>query len=395
MTEWALKALGSTAWWPSGLLPGISSWPGSPHLTFVGDVASVRSVASPLNAPLPLVTPVSVDASSGSIRAARVADDDGLVLGEDLEVDDVLVPSHGLSPCVLVSEEARGLAFRGFLVVRARRDLVDPVWIWVALTSASGGRARTAKVGGFLTPSLSASSLAGLSIPLPEHGKGGQLKSLLPRPLVVEEEEAALRSSWDFRDLRNEPKWVGGTVPGHAEGTPLSELGSVWSGAVDKASWFAAAAPERSPVLTPWAVRGHAEPFRPWATAGRATTDATVVFTRTAPFRVMHAPPRMLLSKDLLGFDVEDRKEPRKGVTLDDSVSASRTARALTTYFASRVGREALSSAGRGAIIQHLSLATMRTLVVPPHGLRQIHESPAAGALADRLEVALHEALLA
>ncbi len=395
MSQWALVSVGAAEWWPSRVLPAQSPWPTSTPLVRLGDVASVRSLAAPLQAPLPLVTPSSVDPSSGTVSTKRVADDEGLVLGEDLHVNDVLVPSHGPGPCVLVSEETRGLAFRGFYVVRALEGRANPIWLWATLSSASGVASREALSAGSTVSTVTASSLADLRVPLPtlERAAQSNFSALVPRPLVVEATGEELRSDWSLRDLRREDAWTGGAAADRElAGLALSELGSVWSGGVDRSEWFGVSAPGRLPVLTRRAVRGHRDPFRPWATGGRATTDATVAFTRTEPFRAKQAPPRMLLSKDLVALDIDIRRELLgSGPPHLRQLSRVGFASVLADYFSSPPGRDALASAARGVVIRHLSLAALRAVRVP-HNL-PVTAPEDALPLGDRLEAALRRAL--
>jgi hypothetical protein len=395
VSEWALVSVGSADWLPSRVLPARSPWPSSTPLVRLGDVASVRSVAAPLSSPLPLVTPTSVDLSSGTISTKRVADDEGLVLGEDLRVYDVLVPSHGPGPCVLVSDEARGLAFRGFHVVRPFQARANPIWLWATLSSASGIASREALSAGSTVSTVTASSLADLRVPLPtlEHADQPTFGALVPRPLVVEAAGEELRSAWSLRDLRRSDAWTGGGA-GDREvaGPPLSELGTFWSDGVDKSEWFAVPAPGRLPVLTHRAVRGHREPFRPWATGGRATTDGTVVFTRTEPFRAKQAPAGMLLSKELVALDIDIRRELLGSAPPHlRQLSRAGLASVLVDYFSSARGKDVLASVARGIVIRHLSLAALRAVRVP-RGLRATAPEDTL-SLPDRLEAALRRAL--
>ncbi len=376
MSAWALVSL-ADEWWPRQVLPRSSPWPGTAQLVRLRDVASVFSVAAPLLSPLPLATPANVDPQSGAVTPTRVADDEGLVLGQDLELNDVLVPAHGMSPCVLVSDEMGGLAFRGFHVVRAAREF-DPCWLWASLSSASGVEARCAAAIGSTTSSVTTSSLADVAIPTAplDSSRRRTFAGLSPRPAVIEVEGAELRSAWALQDLSRTEIWTRARTPGEGQlGVSLSELGTLWSGRVDSREWYAAPAPDRTPVLTHRAVRGQHEAFRPFGSAGRATTDGTVVFTRTEPFRVMHAPARVLLSKELLALDV----------------SNPRVAPALVRYFSGADGKEVLASGARGAIIRHLSLTTLRSVHVP----RDLPAAPASAAmyLADLLEAVLRNVL--
>jgi hypothetical protein len=145
-------------------------------------------------------------------------------------------------------------------------------------------------------------------------------------------------------------------------------------------------------VLTHRAVRGLREPFCPWATAGRSTTDGTVVFTRTEPFRVKHAPSGMLLSKELVALDINIRREvlgttPQQLTKLSHAGFAS----VLADYFSSPAGADVLASVARGAVIKHLSIDALRAVRVP----HDLHVTPPKDtlSLADRLEAALRHAL--
>ena len=396
MSEWALVSVGAAEWWPSRLLPARSPWPSSTQLVRLGDVASVRSLAAPLPSPLPLVTPGSVDPSSGTITTTQVTDHDGLVLGEDLCVNDVLVPSHGRGPCVLVSDEAWGLAFRGFHVVRPFEGRANTAWLWATLSSASGVASREALSAESAVSIVTGSSLADLRIPLPTMEKADQpnFNAFLPRPLVIEVLGEELRSAWSLRDLRGARTWTGGAAADDEPvGLPLSELGTIWGGHVDKSEFFAVSGPGRLPVLTHRAVRGHRDPFRPWATVGRATTDGTVVFTRTEPFRLTQPPAGMLLSKELVALDIDIRREPL-GTAPPPLAQLSRPelASVLMDYFSSAQGNNVLASAARGVVIRHLSLAALRTVRIPQQ-LRATAPEAHPTSLADRLEDALRRAL--
>lgn len=397
MSEWALTSLGADEWRPSRLLSARSPWSGSSQLVRLGDVASVRSVVAPLQSPLPLVTPSNVHPSSGTVTIKRVVDDEGLVLGEDLNINDVLVPLHGPGPCVLVSGEVRGLAFRGFLIVRAFDEHADPVWLWAVLTSTSGVAAREALSASSTVSTIKASLLADLAVPVPtlEQSQQPTFSALVPRPLVVETAGEESRSTWSLRDLRGAATWTAGAVAHDEEdGLPMSELGSTWSGSVDKRKWFAVPAPDRLEVLTHRRVRGHREPFRLWATGGKATTDGTVVFTRTEPFRVLHAPAGFLLSKELLALDIDARRGllATAPANVLQQMSAAGLATVLALYFSSPRGNSVLASAASGVVIRRLSLAALGAVRVP-HELRPPAVDLPIVPLAERLESALRRAL--
>lgn len=390
-SDWGLVGLDGTDWTPSRALASASSWPESIQVVRLGDVAAVRALTAPLSAPLPLVTPANVDLATGAITPRGAVDDEGLVLGEDLRVNDVLVPAHGNRPCVCVSDDVRGLAFRGFLRVRPIEGRVASDWLWGFLSSASGISARMGGAKGAAASRLTASGLSDVRVPIPsiEQASRSELAALLPEPRVLEPEGAALRSSWSFRDLRDGGAWAGDERPEDASvGVALSDLGDLWCGTVDIRQVFACPAPGRFRVLTSRAVRGHREPFEPWSEGGRVTTTASVVFTRTEPFRAKHAPAGMLLTKEVLALDLDlDSRSTRL------LASGAGTAGGLASYFTHGEGRRALDSVSAGAVQKHLSLAALRRVRVPERLPASRSESAGASSLAERLEAALRSAL--
>jgi hypothetical protein len=384
---WELVTLDGTDWAPARLLASASWWPQSLQVFRLGDVAAVRALTAPLRAPLPLVTPADVDRASGAITPKRVVDDEGLVLGEDLIPTDVLVPAYGTGPCVRVSDDVRGLAFRGFLRVRPFEDRVASEWLWAFLSSVSGIRAREDVSAGSAVSRLTAAALSAVRLPLLgiEHARRGGFATHLPHRLVVESEGGALRSSWSFRDLREGAAWAG-SEPSEEQpvGVELSELGDVWSGTVDLRDAFACPGPGRTRVLTHRAVRGHREPCEMWGEGRRVTTSESVVFTRTEPFRVTHAPAGVLLAKELVALDLARVTVAGSGVG---------PAEGLASYFTHGDGRRVLALVSAGTVVTHLSPSVLRRIRVPETALISQSDRPSASLLAERLEVALRGAI--
>ena len=125
-------------WGPKDVLPTGVFWPGSTERARLGDSATVRSVGGRQPQRLPTVEPADVDESTGMALARTLASTDVVVFGDDVHRDDVLVPERGSGPCILVNDQADGLAFRGFLIVRAAPALISSKWLWLLLSSTSG-----------------------------------------------------------------------------------------------------------------------------------------------------------------------------------------------------------------------------------------------------------------
>lgn len=392
MSGWAIANVSRDGWLLRSALPSQSPWRTSSRLARVGDAASVRFLTSSLPGPMPLVTPRDVETTSGTAVGNRVADDEGAFLGQDLLENDVLVPSRGHGACVLVTKEMSGVAFRGFHILRPNADVVDPRWLWAVLSCSSGLAARAALSSGLALPSVSATALAELPVPLVpmKVAHSAEWKALLPLPGFRAAADGAVRSSWNVRDLLKGEAWGAARAMILPVGTPLEEIASLWGGNVDKADWYGAPGPGRRPVLTHWAVRQHREPFQPWAEGKRTTTDSTIVVTRTQPFRVILAPAGVLLSKELLAIDIDlhGLEAP-----LAPELSRRRIADAATTYLSGREGQDSLAALARGATIQHLSISALRGMPIPPGVLTMGSQVRDVGSLAERLEAAVYEVL--
>ncbi len=337
-------SLRSDTWWPRDLVPSVA-WPGTTERVRLGDAATVRSVSSHADRSIPTVEPTDVDEVSGDVLVRSIASADIVVFGDDVQSGDVLVPERNLGPCILVSDDARGLAFRGFLIVRSAPGLISPKWLWLLLSSTSGVHARASLLEDSHTELLTPLALANLVIPCPKHA----IPAALPKSNI--ETSPTLRSAWALRDLRHYTSWIVDPLQRH-EVQRLGDLGVIWAGHVDIRNCYGTRAPGRLPVMTTRLVRGLKEPSQLWAVGGAPTTDLTVVITRNEPFRVKRAHAGMLLAKDLLAIEVGGDV-----VTLDSQRHSARIqfADALVATLTAKDGRDALMSAARGVTVQHLS----------------------------------------
>ncbi|MGH7285708.1 MAG: hypothetical protein ACRELY_29670 [Polyangiaceae bacterium] len=235
-------------------------------------------------------------------------------------------------------------------------------------------------MSGAISSRLTASALADLSVPLPSSAIADEVAALVPRELVAESISEALRSVWRIRDLQRAAAWIRQSS-GDVVGIRLADLGMLRSGRIDAKDCFGAPGPERLPVVTARTARGHDEPFRRWASGESPTNDSTVIFTRTAPFRVAHAPTGTLLSKDLLALEVN----------ADASRAPVEVAASVANYFASPEGRRKLSEVATGAVIPHLSLKTLADVCVVPNRIlmESATQSSAVESLAERLDATI------
>jgi hypothetical protein len=378
-TGWVITNAASTSWSPSHVLSHQSSWPVSLKLAQVRELASVYSFPASPHRPLAVVGPGDV-AADGRVRPRQAAENEGLVLGDDLKIDDVLVPARGSGGCVLVSQEAEGLAFRGFHVVRAHA--IEPAWLWAVLSSASGVAERRANSSAVGLLALTPAALGVLSVPLPPTAAiAHAFDAMIPRPLVAPS-TVDPRSLWEFRDLRVRSAWTRSDEPQLGSGVELGALGTFWAGDVDQADCFAVAAPDRHRTLTHREVRGHREPFHHWSVGDALTTSATIVFTRAMPFRAVHAEAGLLLCKDLLALDVTS------GPIASDSGVKSREqlASIIARLLSEGDGPELLGTLTRISGSGQLGLAGLQRLRVP---LNQFGTGPtptASPALGSRIE---------
>jgi hypothetical protein len=160
-------------WDPAVLLapPIPELWPANVRLGPLGDLAMVVSKAVPARPDQAVVTPGGVDGATGAVQRTR-RDYSGPVriLGsspEGLLLGDVLVPTVGSAPCLLLREHHRGLAFSdGFIALRPELRWAGK-WLWACLSSTTGQVVRAAALKGSTLPRLIAGALVSLPVPVP------------------------------------------------------------------------------------------------------------------------------------------------------------------------------------------------------------------------------------
>lgn len=387
MSEWSLAALAAGSWSPSQRLRRPPSWFGgaAAELVPLGELARTSATVSPLPAELPLVTPRDVNPTTGAVEPASLADGrDGLRLGEDLRLGDVLLPRRGFGPAVLVDDDHIGLGFSGFLLLRATSE-VDPHTLWALLTSRSGLAARRALETG--ASAVTADSLRQLLVPRFPSQIGARVRIIRAAALDRSALSSLDRTShWRVVALRDEDPWRRRLEREQTgEGEPLGNLGELWAGRVDQRSCFGVTGAHRAPVLTPRDLAA-SQPSSLWAEGARTTTESTIALASFEPFRAMQPPPGHALANGLLAIDVR----AAVGETAPPSV-----ARALARFFATLTGRQRLQAYATGTTTRRLTLSALGNVRVSAEEVLAAASADEDEDLAERLESAFREALRA
>lgn len=170
MTSRLLNLRDTGNWNPEELLRPAASelWPASSSLVRLSELASVIGEARPGKLDQPVVTPGCIDVTTGAVRRTR-RDFSGAVrtVGLELRPGDVLVPTAGRGPALLLSEDHVGYAFSTSFIPLRSEDYFRALWLWACLSSESGRSARASAATGGMASQLRVSPLLALEVPSP------------------------------------------------------------------------------------------------------------------------------------------------------------------------------------------------------------------------------------
>lgn len=346
------------AWDPAILLrPDLSTfWPYQAALQALDELTEMFMPRSTSLESEPVVRPNCVDTRTGSITTTRSSTSGRLVLRYGsgpgrLRPGDVLLPLSGVAPCVLISDEHRGMSFTGFLALRPR-DPVPGEWLWAVLSSGRGIAYRRALSAGS-TGGLRLSQLHDAVVPSPlplADGVLGELRRLLDAAVV---RPSAGGSWWRVARLPRTGDWrwtlASPTPEKLTQGIRLGEIAEVLAGRAPRIT-FDNPRPGTMPVYIGPNVGGRA--FDRWADPGTlpqvGTGDVLVVEVGT---KGRAAVPRQ---EGLAGKGVLVVRPRRPGL-----------ATGLAAYLDGESAQEIRSMLVTGATIPRLTVAALAEFPVP------------------------------
>ena len=376
MTDWWTTTI-TDGTWRSGRKADLS-WDvlrGAPMVS-LAEQASVFSSRSKLPGALPLVRPGDVSFWTGRVEPKDFAmGHEGLRLGEDLQIGDVLVPRAGPGPAVLVGQAHQAVAFTsGFHVVRAY-VATDAVWLWAVLTSRSGERARADLQSGAAFGQLPVQALRALVVP---RVAGDQLfpEQLLPDPAVALDALDERLSKWHFAALEGGRwRWNPPDLKENS-GERIGDFAQVRLGRSDPDIARAAPGQQQVPLLEAAHVRGKDPPIPLWVSGDNVdlASERTILLSRVAPMHVMVAPSGVAIARGVVRIDID-----RAG----DELAA------LARFLGSLGGSHWLARQAVGVTLPQLGVKALAEAPLPI-GWRNTSVSEAPRILlSDRIEEAL------
>lgn len=383
MSSWTTNKLTADTWEPAQFLP--SAWLAAPPsyggpASPLADLATLLPIRGRAGAREDVATPGFVDRDSGAIIKLRPGRDEPSCLFEDgLRERDILVPTVGDGPCVLVSDEHRALAFVGFLPLRASRS--DAASLWALLTCESGARARRAMMEGGIGAHLHSSRLMSLAVPdrPPAEFNSLMLAHHLPNPAVNPRQQAIRRSEWgtvqlEAADWRRSIALLGLE---HLGPLRLGDIATI-SARPTKVETVELPMPGHLPVADGrWVARG-ARVSR-WTlpeSKSLLVAPGDVVLSCVGPFRARVMGEEMALIPNIA------KVEP--GSDIDGP--------SLANFLNSETGQVILNQLASGVGLPRLGVQTLRDLPIPSLDvLRACRPGgrPTAQSLAQRLEAVL------
>lgn len=382
MTTWGVVNLsGASSWAPVGLLPSLQ--PRAAPATFAGatvrleELVEIMSPKSAVRSGERLVTPAGTCSTTGAVQPSeRVSAGVTHRLGEGLRPGDILLPSVGSGPCILVESRHQRLAFsRAFLALRPRQAN-HSVLLWALLSSDSGISARHFLDRGSLVPSLRAGNVGDLLVPSPSE-RTRDPTVLLPEPPVDEVAAAILIGSWKVISLQGASDWSPARMlaPPAPDGAVLAELGAVFAGRLEARNYADQPFVGAVPAFRPSDIGRLATP-RWWAEAPDASiAEPGSVLLGALSLRVAIAEERVGVAKDVLVFHANPRP-PFSAFEVRDRVFA---------YLSSAAGQKRLREHAAGSI-SRMFLRSYKAFTVP--SLETLSSlAPASGELlSSRLE---------
>lgn len=262
-------------WDVAGLLaPDPEEIWGQTHLVGVSTLAELLMARTNAEDDEPVVTPGSVDATTGDVttRRGRAAQRFALRVGTErngARPDDVLVPQLGDGPCVLVGEQHQALSFVNFLALRAE-ERTTALWLWAALSSTRGRALRRSLAIG-MTDRLPPGELLAAPVPSPPPLADPRYAHIAELHRVTSVSVASEgRTWWRVTSLPASGEWhrhlATSTPQVFDEGVPLGELGSIVTGRNPRRA-FEQPRPGLLPVLNGRSVDGQRSTR--WADAER------------------------------------------------------------------------------------------------------------------------------
>lgn len=218
-----------SSWDPASLTAEAFEWPTQAPLAPLREVVTSLAARSFADAGAPVITPMSLDATTGAVRRrSRKYQGSVFQVGAELHTGDVLIPRSGTGPTLLVSERLAGA------LVSARFTALRPLepdlglWLWAVFGSESGSRLRVSLSQGGTLTNLNTAALLDSQVPMPmladRYRVSEQLWDL-ERATHVEEEASG--TWWHVADLRATPWQVALATPDRSlldDGTPLEML---------------------------------------------------------------------------------------------------------------------------------------------------------------------------
>ena len=227
--EWTLDRLLSAdeVTWPN------NTW----HQAELADlVTAVIPVSGLVDDGQPIVIPGGLSRETGQVvrtnsqYVGRIYEMRGNADG--LQVGDLLVPRYSSSPALLLGEAHTGLGFAGSFHALRCSDYQVATWLWAALSSGFGQRARSEASTDANTPVLTRGRLLELRIPWPP-AEERQEKVEILHPLVERSQSIDMRrdevrgSWWRTANLEGAERWDVFIIlaePDLLLGVPLAEL---------------------------------------------------------------------------------------------------------------------------------------------------------------------------
>jgi hypothetical protein len=377
MTSWTVSPAGDS-WDPSRLLDQtMTVGPQASPAVRLGDLVELVPPEPLSPAVTEWVTPAAVSEESGTavVRLQYRPERAGYRLGVNLRAGDVLVPRHGLAPCVVVDPATAGVAFtEGFIALRPQRH-AHPAVLWALLSSRSGTRARKQLLAGTAVPRMAVDALLELPLHLPPVALAHYVEALLPEPRVDRTVDQPRRTSWTMADPRD-GQWAEVIVTtglGFEPGRRLEDIARVLPGTIRAHDRSELPLPGFVPVCLPENARRNDWTAKAWAQPRPPLTDGwSFVLPAVRRYRAGSPPPGWVVGHDAYLIS------PLEPGTATD----------LIAWISGPQGQAILERFSHTTFIPRLSLSALRGLPVPRRLPAASRPSDALGrgSLADRLE---------